>query len=82
MDGAETAQFAAGYGLSPFPDYGANMLPYGGGNRGLRNKINLGNSNMQGFIGRGVGGLQGNFQTAPLINQGLCYLISIFLDSK
>ena len=69
LAGAETAQFAGGYGLAPFPDYGANMLQYGG-NRGLRNQINLGTANMQGFIGRGGGGMQGNFQTSPFLNQG------------
>ena len=80
MAGAETAQFAGGYGLAPFTDYGSNMLQYGG-NRGLRNQINLGTANMQGFIGRGGGGMQGNFQTSPFLNQGsLAHLSPSFVE--
>ena len=69
LAGAETAQFGGGYGLAPFLDYGNNALQFGG-NRGLRNQLNQGTSNMQGFVGRGSGGMQGNFQPSPLLKQG------------
>ena len=75
LAGAETAQFASGYGIAPFPDYGANMVQYGP-NRGLRNQNNFGGGmNNQGFNGglgrgRGVGNLQGNFQNGAFQNKG------------
>jgi hypothetical protein len=75
LTGSETARFASSYGLAPFPDYGANMAPYAT-NRGLGQHNGLGMSNMQGFNGRGVGGLNGNFQNAPFLNKGKLFLLS------
>ena len=74
MAGAESARFASGYGIAPFPDYGANMAQYGP-NRGLRNQNNFGGINNQGFNGglgrgRGVGNLQSNFQNGVFQNKG------------
>ena len=75
LDGAETAQFAAGYGIAPFLDYGSNVLQYAG-NRGLRNQNNLvAMNNLQGYGIRGGGGFggvvqRGNFQNGAFLNKG------------
>ena len=75
LDGAETAQFAAGYGIAPFLDYGSNVLQYAG-NRGLRNQNNLvAMNNLQGYGMRGGGGFgggvqRGNFQNGAFLNKG------------
>ena len=74
LAGAESARFASGYGIAPFPDYGANMAQYGP-NRGIRNQKNFGNINNQGFNGglgrgRGVGNMQKNFQNGAFLNKG------------
>ena len=74
LAGAESARFASGYGIAPFPDYGANMVQYGP-NRGLRNQNNFGSINNQGFNGglgrgRGVGNMQKNFQNGAFLNKG------------
>ena len=75
LDGAETAQFTAGYGIAPFLDYGSNVLQYAG-NRGLRNQNNLvAMNNLQGYGMRGGGGFgggvqRGNFQNGAFLNKG------------